>query len=56
MAISTISITNERLQNQSFTQGYYDSDLALVTQIGSDVKSPEDLKGKTVGCPLDLDR
>ncbi|MBP0614569.1 ABC transporter substrate-binding protein [Jiella mangrovi] len=49
MAISTISITNDRLQNQSFTQGYYDSDLALVTQVGSDVKSLEDMKGKTVG-------
>lgn len=31
MAISTITITNERLENQSFTQGYYDSDLALLT-------------------------
>ncbi|MAU96121.1 MAG: amino acid ABC transporter substrate-binding protein [Fulvimarina sp.] len=49
MAISTISITNERLQNQSFTQGYYDSDLALVTQIGSPVKSLADMKGQPVG-------
>ncbi|MCQ8782094.1 ABC transporter substrate-binding protein [Mangrovibrevibacter kandeliae] len=49
LAISTISITNDRLKNQSFTQGYYDSDLALVTQVGSEVKTLEDLKGKTVG-------
>ena len=49
MAISTISITNDRLQSQSFTQGYYDSDLALVTKVGSDVKSLDDLKGKPVG-------
>ena len=49
MAISTISITNDRLKNQDFTQGYYDSDLALVTQVGSDVKSLDDMKGKPVG-------
>ena len=31
-AISSITITKERLQNQSFTQGYYDSDLCLATR------------------------
>lgn len=31
MAISTITITEERLESQSFTQGYFDSDLALLT-------------------------
>lgn len=49
MAISSITITDERLQNQSFTQGYYDSDLALATAKDSDVKSLADLKGKPVG-------
>ncbi|MEX6507875.1 ABC transporter substrate-binding protein [Jiella sp. M17.18] len=49
MAISTVSITNDRLKNQDFTQGYYDSDLALVTQVGSNVKSLDDMKGKPVG-------
>ena len=49
MAISTISITDERLQNQSFTQGYYDSDLALVSPETSEVTSLEDLKGQPVG-------
>src|SRR3954453_19509551 len=29
MAISSITITDERLKNQAFTQGYYDSDMAL---------------------------
>src|SRR5687768_5494941 len=49
MAISSITITDERLQNQSFTQGYYDSDLALATAKESDVNGLADLKGKPVG-------
>lgn len=49
IAISTITITNERLKSQSFTQGYYDTSLALVTSAGSPVKSLEDMRGKTVG-------
>ncbi|MFP4275161.1 MAG: ABC transporter substrate-binding protein [Paracoccaceae bacterium] len=48
MAISTITITNDRLQNQSFTQGYYDSDLGLVTG-SEDVNSLEDMEGRPVG-------
>lgn len=48
-AISSISITNERLKNQSFTQGYYDSDLALVSMANSKLKKIEDIKGETVG-------
>lgn len=48
MAISTITITDERLQNQAFTQGYYDSDLGLVTN-QSGVASLEEMKGKPVG-------
>ncbi len=48
MAISTITITNERLQNQSFTQGYFDSDLALIaTKDGID--GLDGLNGKNVG-------
>jgi len=49
MAISSITITDERLQNQAFTQGYYDSDMALATAKDSDVKSLADMKGKPVG-------
>ena len=49
MVISTISITNDRLQNQSFTQPYYDTDLALVTTEGAGVGGLGDLKGKPVG-------
>ena len=49
MAISSITITNERLQSQSFTQGYYDSDMALATAVDSGVNSLADMKGKPVG-------
>ena len=31
LAISSITITDERLKSQAFTQGYYDSDMALAT-------------------------
>ena len=48
-AISSISITDERLQNQSFTQSYYDSDGAIVGREDSTIASLEDLKGKTLG-------
>ncbi|MBA3519589.1 MAG: amino acid ABC transporter substrate-binding protein [Rhizobiales bacterium] len=49
MAISSITITDERLQNQAFTQGYYDSDLALISKTDSGVTSMADMKGKPIG-------
>ncbi|AXC50569.1 amino acid ABC transporter substrate-binding protein [Paracoccus suum] len=49
MAISTITITDERLRSQDFTQGYYDSDLALIANKDSAVAGMGDMKGKTVG-------
>lgn len=49
LAISSISITNERLQNQSFTQGYYDSDISLIAQAESPLKSLADMKDQTIG-------
>ncbi|MFC5584617.1 ABC transporter substrate-binding protein [Nitratireductor kimnyeongensis] len=48
-AISSISITNERLQNQSFTQPYYDSDGTIVGREDSKVATLEELDGKTIG-------
>ncbi|SFD26571.1 polar amino acid transport system substrate-binding protein [Devosia psychrophila] len=48
-AISSISINNERLQSQSFTQPYYDSDGTIVGLASSSVKTLEDLKGKVIG-------
>jgi polar amino acid transport system substrate-binding protein len=49
VAISSITITPERLKSQSFTQPYYDSDMGIATKEGSPLKSLEDLKGKIVG-------
>jgi polar amino acid transport system substrate-binding protein len=47
-AISSITITNERLQNQSFTQPYYDSALVMVTnQDGPETLA--ELTGATIG-------
>ncbi|WP_343712202.1 ABC transporter substrate-binding protein [Inquilinus sp.] len=48
-AISSISVTNERLQNQAFTQPYYDSDGTIVGKTDSPIHSLDDLKGKTIG-------
>lgn len=48
-AISSISITNDRLKNQSFTQPYHDSDGTVVGKPESTIKSLDDLKGKTIG-------
>ncbi|MBN9061372.1 MAG: amino acid ABC transporter substrate-binding protein [Rhizobiales bacterium 65-9] len=49
LAISTITITKERLKSQSFTQGFYDSDGAMATQVGSRIKSLADAKGAIIG-------
>lgn len=49
VAISSITITKERLKSQSFTQPYYDSDMGIATKADSPLKSLEDLKGKTIG-------
>lgn len=48
-AISSISVNSERLQNQGFTQPYYDSDGTVFGVPASPTHSLGDLKGKTVG-------
>jgi len=48
-AISSITITKERLGSQSFTQPYYDSDMGVAAKKGGEVKGLETLKGKVVG-------
>lgn len=48
VAISTITITNERLENQAFTQGYYDADLSLVS-VQDGVSGLSEMEGQTVG-------
>lgn len=49
VAISSITITPERLASQSFTQPYYDSDMGMATKEDSAVASLADLKDKIVG-------
>lgn len=48
-AISSISVTPERLENQSFTQPYYDSDGAIVGREGQGITELADLKDQTIG-------
>ena len=49
VAISSITITKERLASQSFTQPYYDSDMGIATKTDSAINTEADLKGKIVG-------
>lgn len=49
LAISSITITAERLQSQSFTQPYYDADMGVAAMAASDIKGLADLKGKIIG-------
>ena len=49
VAISSITVTPARLQNQDFTQPYLDDNLALIAGPASTVKGVSDLRGKTLG-------
>jgi polar amino acid transport system substrate-binding protein len=49
LAISSITITEERLKSQSFTQPYYDATTDFAARKDSPLKTFADLKGKTVG-------
>ncbi|MBX3567455.1 MAG: amino acid ABC transporter substrate-binding protein [Rhizobiaceae bacterium] len=49
VAISSITITKERLGSQSFTQPYYDSDMGVAATTAGGVKGLADLKGRIVG-------
>ncbi|MCP8937979.1 ABC transporter substrate-binding protein [Alsobacter sp. SYSU M60028] len=49
VAVSSITITPERLKSQSFTQAYYDADLGMAAKKASGPKTLAELKGKTVG-------
>lgn len=48
MAISSIGITDKRLESVSFTQPYYDSDQSLTTVVGSGINNLDDLRGQIV--------
>ncbi|WP_028028349.1 ABC transporter substrate-binding protein [Gemmobacter nectariphilus] len=49
MAISSLTITDERLGSQSFTQPYIEGALGLATKSGSGIAKVADIKGRTVG-------
>ncbi|TRL34880.1 transporter substrate-binding domain-containing protein [Rhizobium straminoryzae] len=49
MAVSSITITEKRLQSVSFAQPYYDSDQSLTATAKSGIKSLKDMGGKVVG-------
>ena len=49
VAISSITITPERLKSQSFTRPYYDSDMGIAAKETSAIKTLADLKGSVVG-------
>ena len=48
LAISSINITEKRLESVSFTQPYYDSDQSLTVLNNSKIKNLYDLKGMIV--------
>jgi polar amino acid transport system substrate-binding protein len=48
IAISSIGITEKRLESVSFTQPYYDSDQSLTTVKGSGIRNLGDLRGQVV--------
>lgn len=49
MAVSSITITEKRLESVSFAQPYYDSDQSLTATAKSGIKGLKDMGGKVVG-------
>lgn len=49
MAVSSITITEKRLQSVSFAQPYYDSDQSLTVTAASGIAGLKDMGGKVVG-------
>ncbi|TNC73323.1 ABC transporter substrate-binding protein [Rubellimicrobium roseum] len=49
MVISSLTITDERLEAQSFTQPYVEGALGIGTREGAGIDSLDDLNGKVVG-------
>lgn len=49
MVISSLTITDERLESQSFTQPYVEGALGIGVRSGSDITDLEGLRGKRVG-------
>lgn len=52
VAIAGMTITDERKKAVDFTESYYTSGLMIMVRKDSDVKSIDDLKGKTIACQI----
>lgn len=49
LALSGITITDERKTVMNFTDSYVDDNLAILVPVGSDIKSDADLAGRNIG-------
>lgn len=49
IVISSLTITDERLESQSFTQGYVEGAMGIGVREGSDIHSLEDLRDRRIG-------
>jgi polar amino acid transport system substrate-binding protein len=49
LGASAMTITEERQKRLAFSDSYYDSQQSLLVPVGSDIKSIDDLAGKTLG-------
>lgn len=49
IVISSLTITDERLESQSFTQPYVEGAMGVGVRAGSDIHSLEDLRGRRIG-------
>jgi polar amino acid transport system substrate-binding protein len=49
IVISSLTITDERLESQSFTQSYIEGAMGVGVRSGSDIHSLEDLRGRRIG-------
>jgi len=52
VAIAGMTITDERKKVVDFTESYYTSGLMIMVRKDSNVKSIDDLKGKTIACQI----
>ena len=52
VAIAGMTITDERKKVVDFTESYYTSGLMIMVRKDSNVKSTDDLKGKTIACQI----
>ena len=50
MAVAGITADDERRQNMNFTDAYYKASQAIIVKADSEIKTAEDLKGKTISC------